>query len=75
MTHPHTSPVRVSPLSLDEHRQAIITATAAFDQNPYDLVRHYVHAALKHHGNISDAARALNLPRRTVQRILAKRVQ
>lgn len=74
MTDGRISPDRISALSLDEHREAIVAATDDFSQNPYALVRHYVHAAFKRYGSISEAARVMNVPRRTVQRILAKRL-
>ena len=70
----HVKPERVSSLTAEEHIDIIHAALLDCKMNPYDLLRHYVHAALKTHGTVSAAARAVGIPRKTMQRILEKRL-
>lgn len=47
-------------------------AVAALDVHPDFLVWNYVRAAIVKHGTISEAARALSMHRRTLQRVISK---
>lgn len=55
------------------HRVAMEAALEGLDAHPDWLIWHYVHAAVERHGDISKAARALGMHRRTLQRVLHKR--
>lgn len=70
----HVKPERVSSLTAEEHIEIIHADLLDCKMNPYDLLRHYVHVVLKTHGTVSAAARAVGLPRKTMQRILEKRI-
>ena len=56
-----------------DHEAWLADAIVDLKVNPYELIWHYLWAALLRHGTLSDAARITSTPRRTVQRILSTR--
>lgn len=50
----------------------LVKAICGFRTNPYRLVYQYCAAAVRFHGSTSEAARALNMDRRTLQRVLKR---
>lgn len=50
----------------------LVNAICGFRTNPYRLLYQYCAASVRFHGSISEAARAMNLDRRTMQRILKR---
>lgn len=70
------SPTRVSPLTVDEHKAFIADAVENMTATPQDVARHYLHIVFKQNGcSVSRAARTMGLHRRTVQRMLDKKVE
>lgn len=67
-------PTRPASRLKDGQTSALVAVVAAERMNvhPDFLVWHYLRAAIQHHGDISKAARALHMHRRTIQRIMGK---
>lgn len=69
------SPDRVSPMSVKDHEDFLANAIHAGDVDPQDVARHYLHLVFKRNGcNVSETARKLGMHRRSLQRILDKKV-
>lgn len=65
---------RISQLTIEQHKQIILDALESPTLHPGVIGWHYLQVAFQANNcNISDTARAVKLPRRTVQRALDKR--
>lgn len=67
----HESALDREPPTAENHTTVLLIAHE-LDAHPDYLLWHYLRAAIVKHGNISAAARALSMHRRTVQRIIGK---
>lgn len=50
----------------------LVKAICGFRVNPYRLLYQYCAAAIRFHGTLSDAARVMNMDRRTLQRMMKR---